>query len=68
LETDLIGVARFLDKSEDLPGEPFNGYIELKQLSDDGRVPAKRLDPSDFDFPVENFWPFEGSQAERNPV
>lgn len=65
LETDLIGVARFLDASEDLPGKPFN---EMKHLYQTGgtqdRKAAKKAESDEFDFPVENYWPFGSREPE----
>lgn len=59
----LEGVAMFLDGSEKLPGKPFNRIKELYHNGERDKLPVKKVEPSDLDYPVDNYWPFSTSDT-----
>lgn len=69
VENGMIGIARLLDVSEDVSGKPFNRMMDLYQTGGgEDLEAAKRADPDDIEFPVENYWPFENHSGSREKV
>jgi|APHM01.1.fsa_nt_gi hypothetical protein len=62
------GVAMFLDSSDELPGQPFNGMKELHHGGDEDRIAVKKVDPSDLSYPLDNYWPFTNSETYFSPL
>ena len=68
LADDLEGVAMFLDRSDELPGQPFNRMKELHHGGDEDRIAVKKVDPSDLSYASDSYWPFSNSENYFSPL
>lgn len=68
LADNLEGVAMFLDRSDELPGQPFNRMKELNHGGDEDRIAVKKVDPSDLSYPLDSYWPFSNSENYFSPL